>query len=86
MARVACGPHLFGHLQTTQPNFPQYKQNLFVHQCCFSYSVRDLNLVLSIYTRLSILEVAKGWVGIVSGIFFNVVSGVKFFYVVDVGS
>jgi hypothetical protein len=48
--------------------------------------MRDLNIVLSIYMRLSILEVAKGWVGIASGIFFYVASGVKFFYVVNVGS
>ncbi len=34
---------------------------------------------------LSIVEVAKGWVGIAGGNFY-VANGVKFFCVVDVGS
>jgi hypothetical protein len=48
--------------------------------------MKGLNLVLSIYMGLSIVEVAKGWVGIARGKLFYVASGVKFFCVIDVGS
>jgi hypothetical protein len=48
--------------------------------------MRDLNLVLSIYMELSIVEVAKGWVNIACGIFFYVASGVKFYVLSMVGS
>ncbi len=65
MVCVACGPCFFGHSQTTWSCFPQYKQRLFIHQHCFSYSVRGLNLILSICMGSSFGKVTKGLANIV---------------------
>jgi hypothetical protein len=48
--------------------------------------MKGLNLVSSIYMGSSIVQVAKGWVGIASGKLLYVASGVKFVYVVNVRS
>jgi hypothetical protein len=44
----------FGQLLVIWPNYSQYKHNLFAIHHCFSYSMRGLNYILSIYMELSL--------------------------------
>ncbi len=48
--------------------------------------MKGLNLVLSIFTRLSFSRVVESRVGVADGKLFYVACGVKFLCVVDVGS
>jgi hypothetical protein len=62
---TTCWPCFFGHSWTSWLGFAKYKQRLFIHQCCFFYSMRGLNCVLSICMGSSFGKVAKDWGGMI---------------------
>jgi hypothetical protein len=62
---------------TQEFHFKLIEFKLFVHQRCYSCSMKGLNLILSICMGLSFSEVVKGYIGITSE---------EFLCVIDVGS
>ncbi len=54
VTHVACWTRFFGQTPAMWHGFPQYKQRLFTHRHCFSYSVNGLNRVLSIFMGSSL--------------------------------
>ncbi len=83
MVHAKCDPWFFEHSRATWLSSPQYKQILFIHQCCFSCSMKGLNLVLLIYMGSSFDEVAKGWIRIASKKIFYVAGGEIYFFVLS---